>query len=72
MRDILAGSVVALPIINEVTKDGIVTALDLESFIWLGLTYGAWFKIGMSIALTLLIIERAVSIFIKIKKQKAP
>lgn len=71
MRDLIAGSVVALPIINEATEQGIVTVLSLESFVWLGITYGAWFKIGMAIALTLLIIERSISIITKIRNRRA-
>lgn len=62
MKDIIGGTVVALPVINEITDQGVITALDLELVSWLGLTYGAWFKIGMGVALALLIIERALSI----------
>ncbi|CAM0011258.1 hypothetical protein VPHK436_0060 [Vibrio phage K436] len=56
---------VALPVLNEVTQDGVVTALRLEETVIMGLTWGAWFKIGMFIALVLLIIERALSIWVK-------
>ena len=62
MKDILGGTIVAVPAINEVTNQGIITAFELEQAVILGLTYGAWFKIGMGIALTLLIVERALSI----------
>lgn len=47
---------------NEVTNNGVVTALDLESLAAFGLTFGAWFKIGLFIALILLICERAFSV----------
>ena len=67
MKDILGGTIVAVPAINEVTNQGIITAFELEQAIILGLTYGAWFKIGMGIALTLLIVERALSIRNKLK-----
>ena len=67
MKDILGGTIVAVPAINEVTNQGIITAFELEQAVILGLTYGAWFKIGMGIALTLLIVERALSIRNKLK-----
>ena len=63
MKDVVGSAVVALPILNEVTDQGIITALELEHSIWFGLTYGAWFKIGMGVALVLLIVERGLSIW---------
>jgi len=63
MKDVVGSAVVALPILNEVTDQGIITALELENSIWFGLTYGAWFKIGMGVALVLLIVERGLSIW---------
>ena len=68
MRDVIAKAIVAIPVVNEVTEQGIITALDLESFAIMGLTYGAWFKIGMGVALVLLVVERVVSIRNKITK----
>lgn len=70
MKDVLGGIVVAVPAINEVTDQGIITAFELEQVVMLGLTYGAWFKIGMGIALVLLIVERGVSIANKLKRRK--
>lgn len=67
MKDVVGSAVIALPVLNEVTNQGIITALELEQSIWLGMTYGAWFKIGMSVALVLLIVERGLSIWAKWK-----
>tara|TARA_R110002096_G_C14264075_1_gene694955 strand:+ start:63 stop:290 length:228 start_codon:yes stop_codon:yes gene_type:complete len=67
MRDTVGATVLSLPVLNEVTDDGIITALRLEETVLLGMTYGAWFKIGMLVALVLLIVERALSIKNKIK-----
>lgn len=65
MKDILGSAVVGVPVVNEVTNQGIITALELEQSIWLGVTYGAWFKIGMGVALVLLIVERGLSVWDK-------
>ena len=54
--------IVSVPVVNEVTSDGIITVLELEQYAWLGMTFGAWFKLGMFIALVLLVIERTLSI----------
>lgn len=70
MKDVLGGTIVAVPAINEVTDQGIITALHLEHTVMLGLTYGAWFKLGMGVALALLIVERAVSIRNKLNRRK--
>ena len=67
MKDVLAGAVVTVPVLNEITDQGVITALELEQSIWLGLTYGAWFKLGMGLALGLLIVERGLSIWSKWK-----
>ena len=67
MRDTVGATVLSLPVLNEVTDDGIITALRLEETVLIGMTYGAWFKIGMLVALVLLIVERALSIKNKIK-----
>ncbi len=55
---------------NEITNNGVITALDLEDIVLLGMTYGAWFKLFMFIALVLLVVERALSISNKIEKRK--
>lgn len=68
MKDIIGTTIVAVPVVNELTQDGIVTLLELEEIVFLGMTWGAWFKVGMGIALLLLIIERALSIRIKLKQ----
>lgn len=54
--------IVSVPVVNEVTSDGIITVLELEEYVWLGMTFGAWFKVGMFVALVLLIAERTLSI----------
>ena len=63
MRDILAGVVVTVPVVNEFTEQSVVNALELENMYIIGLTYGAWFKLGMGVALALLIVERGLSIW---------
>lgn len=63
-------AVVSVPVVNEVTHDGIITVLELEKFVFLGMTWGAWFKVGMFIALVLLVAERALSVYNSIKQIK--
>ena len=70
MRDILAGVVVTVPVVNEFTDQSVVTALELENMYIVGLTYGAWFKIGMGVALGLLILERGLSIWGALKPRR--
>lgn len=70
MRDQVGTMVVAVPVINEATEKGIVTALGLENIVLLGMTWGAWFQIGMFVALILLIAERALSIWHKLRGTK--
>jgi len=70
MKDILGTATIGVPVVNEITDQGIITALNLESIVVLGLTYGAWFKIGMGVALILLIVERGLTIWGALKKKK--
>lgn len=65
MNETTTTVVISLPVVNEVTNNGIITALRLEDLVLCGMTYGAWFKVGMGVALALLIIERGVSIWNK-------
>jgi len=67
MRDFVGATTVAIPVVNEVTQGGIITAFRLEEAVLWGLTWGAWFKIGMAVALGLLIIERSISIHRQLK-----
>ena len=69
MRDLSAGAVIGVPAVNEITNQGIITSLELEKFVWLGMTYGAWFKIGMGVALVLLVVERGLSVWSKIRSK---
>ena len=59
--------VVGVPVVNEATNDGIITALELDQLVFMGMTWGAWFKVGMFIALLLLILERVLSVRMKMK-----
>ena len=68
-NNLLASTVVGVPIVNEATSDGVITLLDLEEAVILGMTYGAWFKVGMFLALILLIIERVLTIKSKLKSK---
>lgn len=70
MKDIIGPATVGIPVVNEFTDQGIITALNLERTVLIGLTYGAWFKIGMGIALVLLIVERGLSIWGALKHRK--
>lgn len=70
VKDIVGGIVITVPVVNEATDQGVITALQLEHAVWLGMTYGAWFKIGMGVALALLIVERSVSIRNKIRQTR--
>lgn len=67
VRDVIGAVVVSVPVVNKITDNGIVTALELEKAVLFGMTWGAWFQVGMGIALTLLIVERALSIRNKLK-----
>ena len=68
--DTVRAAVVAVPIVNEVTQDKIITVLDLENAVWLGVSFGAWFKIGMAVALALLILERTINVVHKLRYKK--
>lgn len=70
MRDLLAKAIITIPIVNEFTDQGIITALKLEQSVLFGLTFGAWFKVGMIVALGLLIIERITTIYFNIKNRR--
>jgi hypothetical protein len=68
MKDVIGATTISVPIVNEISNDGIITALQLEEVAFLGMTWGAWFKVGMLVALILLIAERALSIKNKLKE----
>ena len=50
------GSVVAVPVANEVTNNGIITALSLENYVVFGMTFGAIFQILMFVSVLLIIL----------------
>lgn len=70
MKENIVKTVVAVAAGNEVTDNGVITALGLEQSVLLGMTFGAWFKVGMFIALILLIGERASNIIMTWKRGK--
>jgi len=70
LKDVVATAAIGVPVLNTVTDDGIITALQLEEAVLLGMTWGAWFKVGMFLALALLIIERGLSIRDKLQRRK--
>lgn len=70
MKELTGLAVVAIPVANEATGNGFITALGLEQTVFLGMTFGAWFKVGMFIALILLIGERASNIYMTWKRGK--
>lgn len=63
MREAAPYAAVGVPFVNEVTNNGIITAADLESSVWFGMTYGAWFKLALGFALFLLILQRIISLW---------
>lgn len=65
MKELLAIVTVATPVVNTLSDDGVITALDLEDAVFFGMTYGAWFKVGMGVALLLLIAERCLTLIEK-------
>ena len=67
LKDVAATTAIGVPVLNTVTEDGIITALKLEHSVILGMTWGAWFKVGMFVALVLLITERGLSIRNKLR-----
>lgn len=70
IKEVLGGVTIGVPLVDEITDGGVVTALSLEKSVWLGMTYGAWFKLGLGVALVLLIIERSTTIYRNIKWSK--
>lgn len=70
MRDVVGTAILAVPVVNEITNQGVITALELENAVLMGMTYGAWFKIGMGVALVLLVVERALSIRNKLRQTR--
>lgn len=66
---------VGVPVGNEVTNNGIITALDFESMVMFGYTYGAIFKILALFSVVLIIIINlyklgsSIATFIKKVKQ---
>lgn len=70
VKDVVGTVAIGVPVLNTVTEDGIITALQLEEAVILGMTWGAWFKVGMFVALALLITERGLSIRDKLRKRK--
>ncbi len=53
---LVQGTAVGIPVADTITNNGIITALGLEEMVWMGLTYGAWFKIAMLISVILIIL----------------
>lgn len=50
------GSVVAVPVTNQITDNGIITALSLENYIMFGMTFGAIFQILMLVSVFLIVL----------------
>lgn len=67
MKEALPLTLVAGAVVTEI-DDTVITASELENVALWGLTFGAWFKIGLLIALVLLIAERATSTYKNIKE----
>ena len=49
-------SVVALPVTNQITDNGIITALSLENYVMFGMTFGAIFQILMLVSVFLIVL----------------
>ena len=66
------GSVVAVPVANQVTDNGIITALSLENYVFCGMTFGAIFQMLMFISVILIILINISKIVKEIKKLFRP
>lgn len=62
ISDAFKAVIVGVPLVNEVTDDTVITALQLDNMAWLGVTFGAWMKILLAVALVLLLVERVTTI----------
>lgn len=62
ISDAFKAAIVGVPLVNEVTDDTVITALQLDNMAWLGVTFGAWMKILLAVALVLLLVERVTTI----------
>jgi uncharacterized membrane protein len=62
------GSVVAVPVVDQVTNNGIITALSLENYVIGGFTFGAIFQILMFISVLLIVIINLSKVVDEIKK----
>ncbi|QYW06105.1 transmembrane helix containing protein [Shewanella phage vB_SspS_KASIA] len=49
-------SVVAVPVTNQITDNGIITALSLENYVMFGMTFGAIFQILMLVSVFLIVL----------------
>ncbi len=60
----IAAQIVAItPLVsNEVTDDGVITALELEQMVLAGISYGAWFKIIAAISVVSVILVNLIKI----------
>ncbi len=55
-------AVISVPVGNAVTENSIINALDLETMVFLGMTYGAWFKIVALVSIILVIVVNVQTI----------
>lgn len=62
MSDVVKGVLVGVPVLNEASDNAVITALQLDNMAIWGMTYGAWMKVIIGIALLLLIVERITTI----------
>ncbi len=65
MKEPLAYTAVGTALVNEVSGNKIVTVETLENLIFLGMTWGVWFKLVLGLSLVLLVVERIWSIRLK-------
>ena len=56
-------TVVGVPVGNVLTDNGVINALHLENMVWMGLTYGAWFKVVAIVSVVLMIVVNLQTIF---------
>lgn len=62
------GSVIAVPVTNEITNNGIITALSLENYVFFGMTFGAIFQVMMFISVLLIILINIGKVAQEIRK----
>ena len=65
---VMQSSVVAVPVVDQVTNNGIITALSLENYVIWGFTFGALFQLLMFVSVLLIVIINLSKVVDEAKK----